>query len=489
MDLALNYNFKIKKMKKLFIIILMITTTISCDDFEGWNIDTKKPAEVKPDFLLTSAQKNLFLRMTSNSVNYNIFKFFAQHWTATTYTDEANYDLRQRDVSGTFYVYHYRDILNDLQEAIRIIDEDPELTASEKDAHKGILEMVMVYSFHVLVDTYGDVPYSEALGGKDFLLPKYDDDKAIYDDLFNKIDAAISKLSAASNAFGTADMVYNGDTSQWIKFANTLKLRMALRIADADAGMAQTKANEAINGGIFDSAADNFNYPFGSTPNANPLWVALVESGRSDIIVSETFTDIINPLNDPRAPVYMRDNYSPYKGGPYGENNAFASYTHLGDVFHTPDLEGVLMSYEESLFMMAEAVERGFVAGDAAMYYNDAITASIEYWTGSDAGAAAYLAQPSVAYATAGANWKEKIGVQKWIALYAKGFEAWSSWRMLDYPAMVRPPVSDLPVPRRYLYGNDDPQINGPNYEAAAEAMGGDELDSRVFWDITGQGN
>ena len=98
-----------------------------------------------------------------------------------------------------------------------------------------------------------------------------------------------------------------------------------------------------------------------------------------------------------------------------------------------------------------------------------------------------YLAQTAVKYDAA--NWKKSIGTQKWIALYTKGFEAWSSWRLLDYPAMNVAEMSGLPVPRRYLYGNDDAQINGDNYDAASAAMGGDALDSRVFWDITGQGN
>lgn len=494
-----------KTMKKLILLAILIGTTISCEDFEGWNVDTKNPAEVPASFLVTSAQRTIFLRMSASNVNYNIFKQLAQHWTATTYTDEANYDLRQRDLSGTFFIYMYRDVLSDLEEAKKItVDRplvEPTYTAAMKANQIAIIELLQVYTYHVIVDTYGDVPYTEALQGVDNLLPKYDDDTTIYTDLFARIDAALANLTDA-DSFGDSDLIYGGDTSNWVKFANSLKLRMAVRISDVDNGLASSKASEAIDSGVFESELDNASFPFeGGPPNANPMWSDLVESGRSDIIVANTFVDIIVPLNDPRTTVFMDNNgpfnieededadpiYVDYLGGPYGANNPYSNYTHAGDPFHKADLEGIILSYEEVEFLLAEAVARGLVAGDAEMHYNNAITASITYWTGSTSGVADYIAQSAVKYDAD--NWKKSIGTQKWIALYTKGFEAWSSWRLLDYPAMNTADESGLPVPRRYLYGNDDAQINGANYDAASAAMGGDALDSRVFWDITGQGN
>ena len=137
---------------------------------------------------------------------------------------------------------------------------------------------------------------------------------------------------------------------------------------------------------------------------------------------------------------------------------------------------------------MAEAVERGLVSGNAESFYQEGIRASITYWGGAQEDIDAYLAQSEVAY-NAG-NWKESIGVQKYIALYGRGFEAWSTWRLLDYPnTFIRPVISGEPVPRRYLYGNDEGDVNSVNYEAASTAMGGDLKSSRVFWDIVGQGN
>lgn len=479
-------------MKKLIIIAFLIGITFSsCNDFDGWNIDDKNPSEVPAGYLITSAQRDLSLRLESTSVNYNIFKLFAQYWTETQYTDEVNYDLRGRDIGGGFFLYLYRDVLIDLKEAKRIIEADEFLDASTRAAQIGVTELLEIYTWHILVDTYGDIPYTEALQGVDNLLPKYDDDVEIYADLFARLDAALAQLNSGGESFGTADLLYQGSTAKWKKFGNSLKLKMAVRTADFDEARSAKLAKEAVAAGVFTSSDDNASFPFELTPpNTNPIWTSLVQSGRNDFVVANTFVDLIAPLNDPRAAVFMADNKDPYLGAPYGQGVSYVDYTHIGDLWHTEDLEGMHLSYSEVQFLLAEAVERNLISGDAETYYNNAITASILYWGASQEDADTYLAQPSVAYTTAGSNWKDAIGTQKYISLYGRGFEAWSSWRLLGYPAiMQRPPISEEAVPRRYIYGNDDVDVNGENYEAASAAMGGDLKSSKVFWDIKGAGN
>jgi hypothetical protein len=242
-------------------------------------------------------------------------------------------------------------------------------------------------------------------------------------------------------------------------------------------------------GGVIQTSDGNFAYPFeADPPNTNPLWTSLVQSGRSDFLVANTFVDLIVPLNDPRTPVYLDDNQIPYVGSLYGTNSPFANYTHIGELFHEEDLEGLLLSSSEVSFLQAEAVSKGLIAGDAETFYNLGVTQSILYYGGSAGDAATYLAQPTVSFGSA--TWQERVGVQKYLSLYmTNGFETWSSWRLLDYPAMNVAIESGLSVPRRYLYPNTEPNINGPNYDAASAAMGGDKLDSRVFWDVNGVGN
>lgn len=470
-------------------IILAVGVIFGCEDFEEWNMDEMNPSTVPASYLVTSAEKQLFTTMSSTSVNYNIFKLFAQYWNETQYTDEVNYDIRGRDIGGNFFLYLYRDVLNDLQEAQRLVDEDTSLSTNLKTTQSGVLEILQVYTWHVLVDTYGNIPYFEALQGVDNLTPVYDDDGEIYDHLFLRLDSAIEMLGADSDSFGSADLIYNGSTVQWNKFANSLKLKMAVRISDYDGDRARQLASEAVSDGVFGSNADNAAFPFETAPpNTNPVWTSLVQSGRNDFVVANTFVDIISPLNDPRASVFMDDNIVPYQGGTYGTGSSYTDYTHIGEPWHTPELEGIILSYDEVGFLLGEAVERGLISGNAESYYQEAIRASIVYWGGSQEDADVYLAQDGVAYDAS--NWKNSIGVQKYIALYGRGFEAWSSWRLLDYPdTFIRPEISGEPVPRRYLYGNDDGDVNSANYEAASTAMGGDLKSSRVFWDIVGEGN
>jgi len=479
-------------MKKLLIITLLIGITFSCENFEGWNVDEIKPSEVPASYLLTSSQFDLARRMTDQSVNYNIYKLLAQQWTQTQYTDESNYDFVKRDIGGTMTIFLYRDVLNDLKEAKRILAEDEFISAQTRDTQTGIIEVMEVFTWTVLVDTYGNVPYTEALQGLDNLTPVYDDDAAIYADLFTRLDTGLALLNAGGDSFGAADLFFCGYVSQWKKLGNSLKLRMAVRTDDFDHARSATAAAAALSAGVFTAKADNFVFPFEETPpNNNPIWGSLVQSGRNDYVLANTFVDLILPLNDPRTPVYMQDNIATgYIGGTYGSGSSYVDFTHIGENWHSPDMEGVLMSYSEVQFLLAEAVERGLVGGSAENYYNAGVSASIIYWGGVQADADTYLAQASVAYTTAGATWKEVIGNQKYISLYGRGFEAWSSWRLLDYPnTMLRPEVSMEPVPRRYVYGNDDAQLNPDNYAAASTAMGGDKKSSRIFWDINGVGN
>ena len=153
---------------------------------------------------------------------------------------------------------------------------------------------------------------------------------------------------------------------------------------------------------------------------------------------------------------------------------------HLSD----PTFPSDLLDYSEVEFYLAEAAERGFtVPGTAEDHYNNAITASIEYWTGSAGGATAYLAQPAVAYTTATGTWQQKIGTQAYLAFYNRGFDAWTEQRRLDFPVLPVPnnAVSDFPV--RLAYPTKEQNVNEPNWTAASAAIGGDKVTTKLFFD------
>ena len=154
-------------------------------------------------------------------------------------------------------------------------------------------------------------------------------------------------------------------------------------------------------------------------------------------------------------------------------------------MLHDPTFRGVLLDYSEMQFLLAEAVERGYtVGGTAEEHYNAGITASMEDWGVDSSSISSYLANPSVAYSTASGTWREKIGFQFWLAMYNRGFEGWCVYRKYDAPVMNVAAESGLPVPTRYTYPLREQTLNGANYTAASSAIGGDELDTPIFWDV-----
>lgn len=475
-------------MKKILFLLLFAIVANSCDkDFGDLNEDKKNPAKVPPGPLFSYAQKELIDQMTNSNVNLNIFRMLAQYWTETTYTDEANYDLNTRNIPQNHWNILYPNVLNNLKDCQRLIpSQDPAFFPREvQENQNACAEILNVYTYMVLVNTFGNIPYTEALD-IDVIYPKYDDGRAIYDDLAARLDEAISNIDVTAGGFGSNDLLYGGDMSGWKIFANSLKLRLGMMYADIDNGKAKTMVEQAVAGGVVTSNAENVAFHYLSAPpNTNPIWVDLVQSGRKDFVAANTLVDVMNNLSDPRVPLYFTtDANGGYSGGIYGASNNYATFSKPADIITTPDFEALFIDYSEVEFLLAEAVERGYsVGGTAAEHYEAGIRASIEYWGGASADADTYLANPAVAYATAAGDWKAKIGNQKWIALYNRGFEAWTEWRRLDAPALVAPPTADTDIPLRYTYPGQEVNLNKSNREEAASAIGGDVVTTKLFWD------
>ena len=483
-------------MKKIFLFISFIALTISScsDDITGLNEDTKSPTTTQAAFLFTNAQKNLVDQMVSTSVNVNVFRLFSQYWTETTYPDESQYDIATRSIPNTHFTVLYRDVLRDLQESKKLLEGDlallpPTATGAIAIVNNkiAIADILMCYSYSVLVDTFGDVPYSESLDIEGHPLPKYDDAKTIYKDLISRLTADNNKLTAGEASFGDADLIYGGNAASWKKFANSLRLRMAINMADVDAAYAAQEVIAAVNAGVLASNADNTDLAYlGAQPNANPMYADLVVSGRNDFVPANTFVDKMNALADPRRAKYFTEFNGGYSGGIYGTNNNYNNFSHISETLADPTFAGTIMDYAEVRFLLAEAAARGIaITGTAEEHYNAAITASMENWGVDAADVASYLASNDVSWATATGNWKQKIGEQAWIALYNRGFEGWSSYRRLDYPVLAAPAEADITeVPKRYTYPSREETLNGTNVEAAGTAIGGNTLTTKIFWDV-----
>ena len=479
-------------MKRIYLIlIVLVGISVSCTkNFEDWQRDEKHPAVVPGEMLFTNAQKALADQVASSNVNLNNYKLYAQYWTETTYTDEANYDLINRNISNNVFRVIYRDILKDLQEARNIMSGDATTTpeaAIAKSNRLIIIDVLEVYAYQRLVDIFGNVPYSEALNIDATLNPAYDDGMMIYKDLVARLDQVIQTLDASGASYGSADVYYGGDVQSWITFAQSLKFRLAITIADADAATAKGWA-EAAAAKTFSSSAQDAKMVYEAAPldNTNPIYQDLVASGRKDFIPANTVIDYMNSLNDPRRTAYFDlnpdANGEDYVGGIYGASNAYGNYSHVGSMILDATFPIQLLSYTEMEFYKAEAAARGWnVGGTALEHYEAAITASFAEW-GVD-GAADYIA--SIAW-DGTTDWKKAIGMQAYLGYYQRGFEGWTTYRRLDWPEMNVPEgaiTTDGGVLRRFTYPVNEQTLNAANYYQAADAVGGDLMETKLFWD------
>jgi hypothetical protein len=504
-------------MKKSFLILgvaaLSLTTSCVSNLGDDYNVNPKLAASASASGFIANAERTLVRTVNSSSVNLNPLRFYMQYWAATDYPTESRYDLVTRNIPLNYWNAIYRDCITDLRAAKAAVPNDIAVPAANKNNTLAVAELLEIYAWANLVEVFGNVPYTQALDATN-LQPKYDDQATIYADLITRLDAVIRKFDPSTDiGTGENDLIFPqtasgpSTTAQWIKFANAMKLRMALVLADVDPAKAKTLAESTV-GKLPTSNADAVDLTFDRTvPNTNPLYEDLVYSNRIDFVGANTF---VNPLKglagtaadvpvtgavDPRLDDYFNPATTPkvatdpYIGGNEGRTNNKETASRPGSKLEAQTLPGVLISYAQVELMLAEAVERGFaVGGTAASHYNAGVTASIQEWGGSTAEADAYLALPTIAYTTAPGTYKQKIGYQYWVALYNQPTESWTQWRRLDSPQLplASSPVNGITViPRRFTYPSSESSLNNANYTTASSALGstGDNVATKLFWD------
>ncbi|UYZ63269.1 SusD/RagB family nutrient-binding outer membrane lipoprotein [Hymenobacter weizhouensis] len=480
--------------KKLALILPMVLALGACEqDFDEINTNTNDAEVGTPSLILTNAQRSNVTRYWDVEANMDGGLLIVQHWAKIQYTNEDRYAFRTGSYQNIWDGF-YAGGLQDFNKVISL--------GQEQD-HKGYQAVGLImrsWLFSLLTDMYGDIPYSEALRLQEgSASPKYDKQEDVYRGLLTDLKTAADMINSNTPAV-QGDIMYGGSMMQWKKFANSLRLRLAMRVADADAALARTHAAEVLNSGVhFTSNIDNAQVVYLSTtfPNNNPVHEN--RKTRDDHRISKTIVDKLTTLKDPRLLVYAdsvvlhRPGRSWFVGVQNGLTNTQAatlgldSTSLVGDYFRRETAPAVIMTYAEVLFFKAEAIARGFVSnGVAATEYQNAIRASMSQFGIADAAAVTtYLAQPSVVYNAA--NYKQSIGEQKWIALFGQGLEAWSEWRRLDYPQLTvaRNPVAAAGgrIPVRFIYPAQEQSLNQTNYNEAVARQGADRLTTKLWWD------
>ncbi len=402
--------------------------------------------------------------------------------------------------------------------SLKLVLDQTQNTAPSANA---IAKIWKVYIFHQECDFYGAIPYFQA--GLGALSIPYDGQEAVYHDFFKLLDSATSVLAAADPSerpFGTDDLIYHGDVTKWLKFANSLRLRLAMRVSGVDPELAKEEAEKAVAGGVITLNDDNAFVDVG--PNSiNGL---AAEAPWENMRMSASMLSYLKGYNDPRLQEY----YSPadddgqfhgIRNGMTPDQIALAvktNGTNLSNINSSRWTDATqattplnVMYAAETYFLRAEGALNGWDMGETAEnLYNDGITVSMQQWgvtdnttiqnyINSSATPVApndFLNSPAVSnvpvkFDADPAVERQQIITQKWLALFPDGIEAWAELRRTGYPKLYpliqsdNPDLSPTDIIRRITFISDEYQTNGKAVQAAIPLLNGpDKASTRVWW-------
>jgi hypothetical protein len=528
----------IKKMKYINKIILSILAIVAplaaCDTEEltDLNINPQALNEVNLNFIFTAVELSSATNGFSGDnwylngrTNLGYTAYFMQQ-LATTGIGLNNAGDKYFDNTEAWeapWDFWYGDMVKQM----RIIFKQSGEGGFEEGRRKNMVaatKVLWALTFHRLTDFYGNLPYSEAGQGVEGLFaPKYDTQQEIYMDLFQKLTEATQELSDSNpdEGFSTADFVYNGDIDKWKKFANSLMLRMAMRISDVDPANANKYVTQAIQGGVMTSNDDNYVVPLDMAPsiwiNQNGLSREFID-GSHNRTLSKTLIDFLKGTDpndvaddDPRLMIItsgFNGNTDPLDqvGMPNGLDGQMLDvytgidgsvprdlFSQLNEKFLQLDESYMVMNVAEVELLMAEAKERGIgtVPGTAKEHYEKGVKHAMQMYTVydesfvvSDDAVEDYLAAHP--YTEGGADAEKMIGYQMWVSKFMNWWDSWSDWRRTGYPELV--PVnyagSASPgyIPTKLRIPNRELATNLDNYTSGATKP--DDPKGKVWWDV-----
>ena len=495
-------------MKNILIIIKMMVVMLllsSCSDsFGDINTDPNNPTEVSPNLILPVAQNYSAFSQERNRGNNTLGNLMMYNWSQSDgfswYTDEFLYL-----VTPTFYQQNFDYVyLNNLKQYNVLTS----LEGAEYGNYVAIGNIMKAYHFNILVDTYGDIPYSEALLRGGNATPKYDNAQDIYTDLVEKLTAAINLINASSNsaikalAPGSDDGIYNGDMEKWKQFANSIKLRMLARQSSMSSRAEYIKTQLAViaaegSGYITSDVKVNIGYNAGENQQ-NPKWDAFgadvtgtPTSNNNATCATDYILAYLTSTNDPRIDFIYEKPATGHLGVMQGLQNY--DETPLGvdglvpekvsnigpGILKSASQDAILYTLAESYFNQAELDFKFKAGANAKTLYELGIQASFDY-LGAGSATEYYTQAKNLVNWNTSANKLEAIITQKWIAV--NGIDAIQSW--FDYSRTGFPknlPISALAStpdrPVRLAYPASEITSNGKNLPAQP-----DVFNTKIFW-------
>ena len=492
----------------------LVAGLVACDNdkLTQVNVNPNQPEKVQSQTLFTNATLSAMGNLRGASFEHGLGSLWVQHYAEIQYAEADVNNPRGSTVEGLWNVL-YSGSLQDYTQILNQSVGSPSILGPTLTMRAFLVEE--------MTDLWGDMPFTEASKGSANLTPKYDSQQVIYDSLFASLSQAAAITTGTGDVLLAADPVYGqtvgitaaAQAAKWVKLANSLHARAAMRLSNVDANKSKAELAKALGDltKVFQSNADNafIAYPGGTI--ANPLctnWVGCAGT-RDDQRISKRFVDTLKVTGDPRLAKYAAPTDaslaagatacdSTFRGFPNGiseagktslpKNTCTGKSMGLAD-FSRPSLTirgqtspSYIMTYSEVLFIRAEAAQRGFIAGDAKALYEAAITASMQQWGVTAPEIALYLAKPGVVYNAA--TGLKQIAYEKWVSLFNLENEAYAEWRRLDYPVLVPGPNAKTnTVPTRLPYPAIETSLNGDNLTAASTAQGNVTIGGKVWWD------
>jgi hypothetical protein len=481
-------------------------------------------------FLFSKAQSVATVSQWNYQIAQNLFADqYAQYFASTATYFPSDRNVIRMDWVGAAFNPIYTEVVPQLQTILS--------TAEPSSAEYALANVLWVLAFHRVTDYWGPIPYFQA--GQPGTSVPYDPQDKIYDDFFKKLDSAVDVLSAntGSTPFGSFDLIYGGDVDKWIKFANTLRLRLALRISNVDPQRAQAEAEAAVAGGVMTTSPDDDALIQRSLKGGDGNGLSIM-SDWNEFRMSASMESVLKGYNDPRMPIYFLpvgatdvdpDGTGEYHGLRNGLTstqqtqapNVATANSHVGARWSSPAFGGISTHLEtpqnviataEAYFLRAEgALLNWQMGGTAQELYAKGIENSMKQWgitdnaaiqayinsTATPVAPGDFLSSPAmtdipVKWGADLATQREQIATQKWLALFPDGFEAWADFRRSRYLNLY--PVAnsenpDIPNPntqyiRRIPFLENERSVNGTAVDAAEGLLDGpDKVTTPLWWD------